>query len=118
MELLTHRLLIEHAKHGVLAVYRRHDGDAEVDGTLRLSVFHAEAPVLWNPPFRNIQLAHHLDAGDDGSVMLLANRWHGLREHSVNAKLDAHRVIAGFNVDVTGSTLQGREYRCIHQAND
>src|SRR2546421_9142641 len=79
VELLTHRLLVEHAKHCVLAVYRRHDGDAEVDGTLGLYVSHPKTSVLRNPPFRNVQLTHHLDAGDDGGVMLLADRRHGLR---------------------------------------
>ena len=38
VELLAHRLLVEHAQHRILAVDAGHDGDAEVDGAVACSV--------------------------------------------------------------------------------
>ena len=75
-KLLAHRLFIEYAEHGIFAVNRRHDRDAEVDGAPVIA--HSEAPVLRHAPLGNIQLAHHLDARDDGRMVFLANRRHGL----------------------------------------
>src|SRR6185369_14834397 len=82
VELLAHRLFVEHAEHGVLAVNRGHDGHAEVDGALGIAVFHPEAAVLRDAALGNIQLTHHLDARDDGGMMLLADGRHGLGEHA------------------------------------
>ena len=118
MKLLAHRLFVEHAQHGVFAVNRGHDGDAEIDGALRIAVFHAEAAVLRYAALGNVQFAHHLDARNDGRVMLFADRRHGLGEHAVNAELDAHRIVAGLDVNVTGPPLQGGEDRGVDQADD
>ena len=118
MELLAHRLLVEDAEHGVFAVNRGHDGNAEVDGALRIAVLHPEAAVLRNAALGDVQLAHDLDTRNDGGVMLLADRRHGLREHAVDAELDAHRIVASLDVNVTGPALQRGKDRGIDQAND
>ncbi len=118
VKLLAHRLFVEYAQHCVLAVNRRHDGHAEVDGTLGSAVFHPEAAVLRNATLGDIELAHHLDARNDGGVMFFADGRHGLRQHAVDAELDAHRIVASFDVNVTGSTLQRGKDRGIDQAND
>ena len=116
MELLAHRLFVEHAEHSVFAVDRGHDGNAEVDGAP--VVRHAEAAVLRHAALGDIELAHDLDTRNDGRVMLLADRRHGLRQHAVNAELDAHRIVAGLDVNVTGPPLQRGEDRGIDQADD
>ena len=118
MELLAHRLFVEHAQHRVLAVNRGHDGHAEIDGALGIAVLHAEAAVLRYATLGDIQFAHHLDARNDGGVMLLADGRHGLGEHAVNAELDAHRIVASLDMNVTGPPLQSGKDRGIHQAND
>ena len=116
LELLAHRLFVEHAEHGVFAMDRRHDRDAEVNGAA--VVLHAEAAVLRHAALGNIKLAHDLDAGNDGRMMLFADRRHGVRKHAVNAKLDIHRVVPGLDVDVTRPPLQRRENRGVDQADD
>src|SRR5580692_3355347 len=118
VKLLTHRFFIEYAQHGIFAVNRRHNRNAEVDGPLGAAIAHAETSVLRNPAFGNIQLAHHLDTRNDGRVVFLGNGRHGLREHAVNAELDAHRIIASFDVNITGPPLQRGEDRSIDQANN
>ena len=95
---------------------RRHDRDAEVDGAP--VVAHAEAAVLGHAALGDVQLAHDLDAGDDGRVMLLGDGRHRLLQHAVDAVLDDHRIVAGFDVNVAGSPLQGGKDRGIHQPDD
>src|SRR5579859_1416350 len=87
-ELFAHRFLVQHAEHGIFAVNGRHNGNAEVDQTS--AVFHAETPVLRHAPLGNIELAHDLDTGDDGGVVLLGHRLHGGLKHAVNAVLHYH----------------------------
>ncbi len=118
VKLLAHRLFVEYAQHRVLAVNRGHDGHAEVDGAFGIAVFHPEAAVLRDAAFGDIQLAHHLDARNDGGVMLLADGRHGLGEHAVNAELDAHRIVASLDVNVTGPPLQRGKNRGIDQADN
>ena len=116
LELLAHRLFVEHAQHRVFAVNRGHDGNAEVDGAA--AVLHPEAPVLGHAPLGNIELAHDLDTRNHGRVMFLADRRHGLREHAVDAELDDDRVVAGLNVNVRGPPLQRGKDRGIDQPDD
>src|SRR6185503_14432760 len=103
-ELLAHRLFIEHAEHSIFAVDGWHDGDAEIDQPA--AVLDAETAVLRHAAFRNIQLAHDLDAGNDGGVMFLGHRLHGQSQHAVNAILYDYRIAFRLNVNVTGALLQ------------
>ena len=118
VELLAHRLFVEHAEHRVLAVNRRHDGHAEVDGALGIAVFHPETAVLGHAALGNVELAHHLDARNDGGMMLLADGRHGLGQHAVDAELDAYGIVAGLDVNVTGAPLQRGKDGGIDQADD
>ena len=118
VELLAHRFFVEHAEHGVFAVNRRHDGDAEIDGALRGSVLHPETAVLRDPALGNVQFAHHLDARNDGRVVLLGDGRHGLGEHAIDAELDANRVVASLDVNVTGAALQRGKDGGIDQTNN
>ena len=95
---------------------RRHDGNAEVDGAP--AVLHAEASVLRHAALGNIELAHHLDARNDGRMVFLADGRHGVREHAVNTKLDDHRVVPRLDVNVARPPLERGKDRGVHQADD
>jgi hypothetical protein len=75
-----------------------HDRDAEVD--VAALDAHAEAAVLRDALLGDVQLGHDLDAADDRRVVLLGDRLHGRLEHTVDAVLDHHLVVAGLDVDV------------------
>src|SRR6266849_142506 len=115
-ELFAHRLFVEHAEYGIFAMDRGHDRNAEVDGAR--VVLHPETAVLGHAAFGNVELAHHLDTGNDGGVVLFPDGRHGVGEDAVNAELDDHRIVAGLDVDVAGSPLERGEDRRSDQADD
>src|SRR6266436_4250951 len=98
LKLLAHRLLVEHAEHGVLAVDRGHDRNAEVDGAR--VVLDAEAAVLGHAALGNIELAHDLDARNDGGMVLFADGRHGVGQHAVNTKRDVCRAVPRLDMEV------------------
>ena len=116
LELLAHRLLVEDAQHGIFAVNRGHDGHAEVDEAALVA--HAEAAVLRHALLGDVELAHDLDAAQDGAVVLAGDGRHGLLQHAVDAVLDVHRIVVAFNMNVGGAALQGGEDRGVHKANN
>src|SRR5205807_1169632 len=69
-------------------------------------------------PLGDIQLAHDLDTGDDGGMMLLGDGLHGLLQHAVNTIFDHHGIALAFDVNVAGALLQGRKDGGIHQPDD
>ena len=113
-ELLAHRFFVEHAEHGVFAVDRGHDGDAEIDQAALVA--HAEAAVLRDAALGDIQLAHDLDARDDGGVPVLGDGRHGVVQHAVDAVLDGHCLVARFDVNIAGAPLERVEDGGVHQA--
>ncbi len=115
-KLLAHRFLIEHAKHGVFAVNGRHDGDAEIDQAALVA--HAETAVLRDALFGDIQLAHHLDARNDGRLPILRDRRHGVVQHAVDAVLDGHFLIARFDVDIARAPFERVEDGGVDQLDD
>ena len=115
-KLLAHRLLIQHAQHRILTMYRGHDGDAEVYQSSL--VLHSEAAVLRDTALGDIELAHDLYARDDRRVVLLRDRLHSLLQHAIDAVLHEHRIVLSFDVDITCATFQGGEDRRVHEAND
>ena len=115
-ELLAERFLVEDAKHGVFAVNRGHDGDAEVDEAA--FVAHAEAAVLRDAALGDVQLAHDLDARKDRGVPVLRERLHGVLQNAVNAVLHDHFGVARFDVDVAGAPFKGGEDHGVDQAHD
>src|SRR5205807_8841812 len=70
----AHGFFVKDAQHSVFAVDAGHDGDAKIDGAI--VVAHAEAAVLGDAALGDVELAHHLDAGDDSRVVLFGD---GLR---------------------------------------
>ena len=74
----------------------------------RRVVAHAEAAVLRHAALGDVQLAHDLDTRDDGRVVLLRDRLHGLLQHAVDAVLDDHGVVARLDVNIAGAPLQAR----------
>ena len=115
-ELLAHRFLVEHAQHGVFAVDGGHDGDAEIDQPALVA--HAETAVLRHALFGDIQLAHHLDARNDGGLPVLGDGRHGVVQHAVDAVLDGHFLVARFDVNIAGAPLQRVEDGGVHQLDD
>ena len=97
-------------------MYGGHDGDAEVDQPSLVA--HAEAAVLRHAALGDVQLAHDLDAGEDRLVVLARDGRHCLLEDAVDAILHHQAVVAGFEVDVRGATLQRGEDGGVHQADD
>jgi hypothetical protein len=115
-ELLAHRLLVEHAEDGVLAMDSGHDGDAEVDEAGLVA--YAETAVLRDAALGDVELAHDLDAGEDGVVMLAGDGGHGRLQHAVDAVLDDDGIVVGFDVDVGGAALERGEDGGVDQTND
>src|ERR1035437_3240098 len=116
VELLAHGFLVQHAQYGVLTVDGGHDGDAEIDQAVLIA--HAEAPVLRDALFGDIEFAHHLDARDDGALPVLGDGRHGIVKHAIDAVLDGHFLIARFDVNIAGAPFQSVEYRGIDQLDD
>jgi len=71
---------------GVFTMNGWHDGDAEVDEAGLVA--DAEAAVLRDTALGDVKLAHDLDAGEDGVVMLAGDGRHGRLQHAVDAVLD------------------------------
>src|SRR5262249_2052769 len=117
-KLLTHGFLVEHAQHRVLAMNRRHDRYTEINGPPRLTVFHAEASILRYAPFRDIELAHDLNARNDGRMVFARDRRHGLRQNAVNAEFYGDRIVARLNVNIAGPPLQGGKDCRVHEPDD
>ena len=115
-ELLAHRLLVQDAQDRILAMDRRHDGDAKVDAAALVT--DPEATVLGDAAFGDVEFGHDLDPGDDGGVVLLGDGRHGLLENAVDPVLDVDVVVFGMNVDVAGPALQGVEDGRVHQPDD
>ncbi len=115
-EFLAHRLFVEHAEDGVFAMDGGHDGDAEVDEAA--FVANAEAAILGHAALGNVELAHDLDAAEDGGVVLAGDGRHGFLEHAVDAVLDVEGVVVGLDVDVGGAALESGEDGGIDQADD
>ncbi len=81
----------------------------------RRLVAHAETAVLRDAALGDIQLAHHLDARNDGGVPVLGDGRHGVVQHAVDAVLDGHFLIARLDVDIAGAPLQRVEDGGVHQ---
>ena len=78
---------------------RGHDGDAKIDQAAAIT--HAESAILRNPAFGDIQFRHHFDASN--KILDWNSRARGAiacLEHTVNAVLHHHGIVAAFNVDV------------------
>ena len=93
-----------------------HDGDAEVDEAALVA--DAEAAVLRDAALGDVELAHDLDAAENGGVMLAGDGRHGGLQHAVDAVLDDHRIVVGFDVNIGGAALESGEDGGVDQADD
>src|SRR6185437_12931492 len=93
-----------------------HDRDPEVNRAPLVA--HAEAAVLRHPALGDVELAHHLDAGQDGGVEFLGDGRQGRVQHAVNAVLDVDFGVAGLDVDVAGAALERGVNGRVHQLDD
>jgi hypothetical protein len=116
LEFFGKRFLIENTENSVFAVAGGHDGDAEVDETA--FVFDAEAAVLWDAAFGDVQIAENFDARKNGGVPLFGDGLHGVLEDAVDAVLDGDFGVASFDVDVTGAAFERREDDGFDEADD
>ncbi len=93
-----------------------HDGDAEVDEAALVA--HAEAAVLGHAALGDVELAHDLDAAQDGGVVLARDGRHGRLQHAVDAVLDDHRIVVGLDVNVGGAAFERGEDGGVDQPDD
>src|SRR6266849_1027844 len=107
MEFFGKGFLVQHGKNGVFAVAGGADGNAQVN--VAAFVFHAEAAVLRDAAFGDVQVAENLDAGENGGVPFLGDGLHSVLKDAVNAVLDGYFSIAGLDVNVTGAAFQRSE---------
>ena len=115
-EFFAERFFIENAEDGVFTVNRRHDGDAEVDEAA--FVANAEAAILGDAALGDVEFAHYFNSGKDGGVPFLGEGLHGVLQDAVDAVLDDDFGVAGFDVDVTGAALEGRENHGVDETDD
>ena len=98
------RGLVEQAQHDLLAVHRRHRGDAQVD----LAALHAQhgVAVLRDLALGNVHAAHDLQAGNDGALQL---GWHGQNaaEQAVDAHAHHHLALLRLEVDIARALGKG-----------
>ena len=73
--------------------------------------------VLWQAALGNVEIGHNLQTGDDCRVHLWGRRLL-LEQDSIDAAPDAHRALAGLDVDVAGAFLDSRGYQEVHVTND
>src|ERR1700757_3686736 len=115
-EFFAERFFVENAEHSVFTMHGWHDRDAEIDEAA--FVANAEAAVLGDAAFGDVEFAHHFDSGEDCGVPFFSEGLHGVLQDAVDAVLDDVLGVAGFDVNVTGATLEGRENHGIDEADD
>ncbi len=108
-------LLVEQAQHDAFAMtggYRRH---AHVDGAAGDA--QADAAVLRQALFGDVETRHHLDARDQERRNRALGLQH-LAQHAVHAEPDDQAVLVGLDVDVGGVFLDGLGQYGIDQPDD
>src|SRR6185436_1537394 len=94
--------LIQQTHHGRFAVLGRHRRNAHVD--LDVPNFYVEAPVLWQPSFRDVQPGHELQPQDHrGGDFRVRFGLHV--QHAVDPEADEHLVFLRFDMNVRNAHL-------------
>ena len=116
VHLVGDRLLVEDAQHAVLAEHARHDRHAKVD---RSAVDRdLEAAVLRHAALGNVELRHHLDAGDDLLRGLHPADRRDLQQHAVDAVANHEPAGPRLEVNVAGAGPQCVEQGRMHELDD
>ena len=105
---------IEQAQHHFLAAHGGQGADAKVHCAGRAR--QADAPVLRQASFRNVQRRHHLEPGGQ-SVSHARRGAAGFAQHAVDALADAAIAVVGFDVDVRRASLDRVQQHLPHVAN-
>ncbi len=103
---------VEDAQHHALAVQRGERAHAHVE----LALLHAQphAPVLWQPPFRDVQLRHDLEAADHRRPEVRRRR-RRVVQHAVEAVPDTHGSRLRLEVYVARSRRHRLREQQVHQ---
>ena len=67
-----------------------------------------ESPVLRHPFLGDVQLGHHLDAGENRTMKLPVDRPHRRLQDTIDPVLDVHGVILRLYMDVARAPLNRR----------
>ena len=105
-------LPVEQAQHQLLPVDHRQGGhphihDAPVHGEL-------EAPVLGQPPLRDVHGGQDLDAGDHPGIEGLGRRGH-LLQHAVHAQAHRDLLFVRLEMDVAGPVAHRLQQQQVHE---
>ena len=93
-----------------------HDGDAEIDQAA--FVADAETAVLRDAALGDVELAHDLNAREDGGLPVLRDGGHGVVQDAIDAVLDGDFLVARFDVDIGGAALERVEDGGVDQLDD
>src|SRR5690606_6845630 len=111
-------LLVENAHDDLLAEVHGAGGDAQINVDVLLGVFFEDdASVLRQPAFGDVEVAHDLQAGDEGVADLFGQAELFLTE-AVDAVADEKVFFLGFDVDVGGAADVGVLDDAVDQLDD
>src|SRR5579864_4337741 len=107
MKLFGESFFVQHAEHSVFAIDAGHDRNAEVHTTALVA--DAEAAVLRNAAFGDVQITHDFNARKNSGVPFLGDWRHRVLQHAVNPIFYDNFDIARFDVDVTSAAFERGE---------
>jgi hypothetical protein len=107
--------LVQEAQHGALAMGAGQGGDAHVDGAGAQA--QADAAVLRQAFFGDVQVGHDLQARDQGGVQRAVGLHH-LAQRAVHAKAHAAVALVGLDVDVARAVARGLREQGVEHADD
>ena len=106
---------VQHPHHDALAKHRRQHADAQVDRVSPDGQFNPA--VLRQPPFGNVEVGHHLDAGRDRKCQV-TRRGYQFVQHAVGFDADAELILERLEVNVAGVFLDRRQQHDVQQLAD
>ena len=111
--------LVEQPHDDLLAPQGGEHGHAEVEVAASVLDLHLDLdmPILGPPLFRDVELGHDLDAGDERVPQLHGQRHHVV-EDPVDAEPDAELLLVGLDVDVRGLPLERVHEEHVRELDD
>jgi len=111
----THFAFVEQAQHGALAMRAGQGRDAHVDRARAQA--QADAAVLRQAFFGNVQLGHDFQARDQRGVQRAVGLHH-FAQCAVHPKAHARMAFVGFDVDVAGAIARRLRQQGVEHADD